>query len=733
MASRVVEYIIGLRDQFSQVAAKVAKEAKAAEQALKGMGNSTNAAENNLGRAASAADRTARSLQGIVNNAGAAQRALHGVSDAAALNAQRMKAAQERQALLANAQQQAAARQAEAARRQSQAAATAAGAAGGAGANGGGVRAGIAAGIAGGLTSAATGLVDKLNPLENQRELDDVLRTIMFKGSLTKEQMQQLRQESGKTAVAIGGDQLKLLDAFESLIQGGLSFDELMSRGGPSGRSLFESIALGAKASREQVGALADNLVALTNQSQIAEHLLKTGQAKSETEAKVMATRMALGAISIAPSLSPDTMAGHSRGLTQILGLMSNSMGPGGDPVKRLYEASALQNLLSLLGYTNAQSGYALKTIMQRLMTPTKAAQDELRAAGINVGRITGVDMEKVLDPSTLMKQLPPSMQKMGPKVGKIIADMVGKEAHLFDIKDAVTEALTKSLPKGTSKDIKEKVRGAVDRHFRGGDKGFDVKAMIEEISKLDVEAMAKVFGLWRAAQGAALKNKDAIKKLNELMQTLEERDPNWEQQAANAKLDPDSYALAIDRLAAAWQNMKNSFADAGFLAIVTNGLESLMNVVTKLNEGLAALGNWRGEGMKELEAMGKTPETSHGFGALDGVANAIRRGIGWEQKPQGENGAPFSPDGYRKWLENQRPDLSTGAPRNFGAGLAAAQADRNINVTTRLEPIQVQAPNNVTINVTGPGISGQGQLPLSATAPRGQTSATEVPGPAAK
>lgn len=63
--------------------------------------------------------------------------------------------------------------------------------------------------------------------------------------------------------------------------------------------------------------------------------------------------------------------------------------------------------------------------------------------------------------------------------------------------------------------------------------------------------------------------------------------------------------------------------------------------------------------------------------------------------------------------------------PASGAAGSLANGAAQNVNVRTTLDPIEVKIPAGVTIHVTGTvngPVAGSGNLPMSATAPRGQT-----------
>ena len=78
---------------------------------------------------------------------------------------------------------------------------------------------------------------------------------------------------------------------------------------------------------------------------------------------------------------------------------------------------------------------------------------------------------------------------------------------------------------------------------------------------------------------------------------------------------------------------------------------------------------------------------------------------------------------------------ITGGWPNNpMANALPESAAHREITVRSEIKSdVTVTAPNSITVNVTGQvngPVQGLSSIPLSATAPRGQTTATEVPGP---
>lgn len=718
MASRMVEYIIGLKDQFSAAAAKVAAEAKKAEKSMQDLGRGVNTAESGINRAAGSVNNLANSLGKISSNAASAQRAIHGVNDAAALQAQRLKAVQERQALMARAEAENTRRQAEAARRTQTVAAVPHGS----------VRMGVAAGVAGAVSAAGVGIVDNLNPLGGQKTSDEILRTIQYVGEATSKQRQEIRNEVDNIASRIGVPQLDLLQGLQSLMQAGAKWQDLMGKGS-NGRSVLENIGLAAKGSGESINDIAATLLPVIQQSGIAaEH----GMRKAYEEV--------INTMAVAPQLSPDTTKGHIMGLRQTLGLLLMSRGRDEngkrqDTVDRLYEASAFQNTLSTLGYANAEAGTALRTLILRMMNPTKKGFEELKHAGVELDKITGVDPNKLANPDGVFASLPSrlGLDKKGFYDGlrKKAEESLAAGGSYFDLKDVYTEAAMSALPKKSSKDDKDAVKGAIARHFRGS--GFDPRAFLEQITKLTAEQFFAIAGTYRTPQAAALAGPGAAGLYDKNLDDVKRRGPQALGQIQDIKLE--GYAYAIDRLDASWTKFKNSLADSGALSAVTAAIDTASAAVNGLGKAFEMVAGRHKSTMDELAERDRR-EGNGGFGVLDPAANWMRRQMGWEQRPLGESGAAFTPEGYQGWLSRH---LLTSAPQTanplgFGAGLAGAKAEQNINVTTKLDPIQVTAPASITVNVTGTvngAVQGSGQVPISATAPRGQTSATTVPGPA--
>lgn len=91
-------------------------------------------------------------------------------------------------------------------------------------------------------------------------------------------------------------------------------------------------------------------------------------------------------------------------------------------------------------------------------------------------------------------------------------------------------------------------------------------------------------------------------------------------------------------------------------------------------------------------------------------------------------------------WKGPPRDQSAPSVPRmSWGAGLAGATADREITVRSQVDvkaPESVALQGTVTVNIPNlPGATGggdvSGKLPLSTSAPRGETGAVTLPGPA--
>jgi hypothetical protein len=182
----------------------------------------------------------------------------------------------------------------------------------------------------------------------------------------------------------------------------------------------------------------------------------------------------------------------------------------------------------------------------------------------------------------------------------------------------------------------------------------------------------------------------------------------------------------------------------AGVIALAGRALLRLTGIGTALWIGSEIIQNWEklAEIMARVKAMWSN-DKPHENTTLPGWMEKARQWMmSFDNQERSGIGPNFSSDGYWRMLREAGID---GAPalngnagpvqRNWGAGLAGAAAEQKVHVTTTLSPIQVQAPQAITVNVTGTvngTVQGNGTIPLSATAPRGQTTATDVPGPAA-
>jgi hypothetical protein len=113
----------------------------------------------------------------------------------------------------------------------------------------------------------------------------------------------------------------------------------------------------------------------------------------------------------------------------------------------------------------------------------------------------------------------------------------------------------------------------------------LDVEQLVAEFSKLPAQSLKDIFGLQRVGPGAALTAPDAVKKLREHRESVANRAPNFEAEAAAAKLDPTSFAFQLDKMAASWERLRNAIADAGALDAVASGMERLAAAVKSMSD----------------------------------------------------------------------------------------------------------------------------------------------------
>jgi hypothetical protein len=415
------------------------------------------------------------------------------------------------------------------------------------------------AGLAGALSTAVFAS-------RNQYELDKLQRHIAFIGELSEEGRISVRKLIEDTSYVTGLGQVELTKGMDDLIAAGMSVEELLTKTA-SGETIFERIAKTARGANEPVEAFSENLKALAAQASLP----TTGAEGAATYERI------LGLLAIAPALSPDTTGGHALGLYHFLG-NATLLGMS------IEEASALQNTLSRLGYRNAAAGTALKTIFARLLKPTPAAIAEMEQAGFDYNAVMGGDRSRLLEADRLVStfnetgRLPKMSKKLINGVMKVIKENQGKS--VFAITAAIEDKIVKT-GKWTAAQ-KQAIKKAAEIFVReSGIRDVDPEIFLRELAKLGPEGIAQLTGIHRAAQGAALTSASALEIYRETLAGLSARMTGAIDESFSKQ---EGWAMTVDRLSAAFQNLRNAIWDSGY----GNQLESLASRVADFVQSLS-------------------------------------------------------------------------------------------------------------------------------------------------
>jgi len=411
--------------------------------------------------------------------------------------------------------------------------------------------------------------------LQQQAELDKQARLFQAFGNTTEEQRRNLTSLINEVAPKIGVKHLDLMKGATELVQAGLEATDILSKN-DRGVSFLERIARAADAADEKVEALATDLA----------QLAFVGKFPFKTSAEKMSTFEMLSGIAMAaPSFSPDKPRMHAQALAQfgpiLMPMMLGDNPTAEDSYKAMLQASALQNTLAF-AFRGSLGGQGLKSIFQRVMSPTAASIDQMVLNGFDYGRIFNFKDGSKAPPDALIKMLLAGGIDVAPH-----RDMIAKHLDTFygSNEDPLVARgkLTKDL--GDELGLKSNERGRLSRgvnNFFALMQGkFNLEAFLEELMKLPPAAFKDVFGLYHAPKGSVLRGAEALSMYHRILEGLTERAPTALDTMSATRTE--GWAFQTRRFEASLQTLRNAMWDSGSGAMLEGMLARLNNKLLEL------------------------------------------------------------------------------------------------------------------------------------------------------
>lgn len=434
-----------------------------------------------------------------------------------------------------------------------------------------------------GAGMAAAGLIATVT--SGQYDLDKALREFQVVGTATEKQRRDMGALADQVAVKLGMPQLEIIQGATELLQAGLEVGDLTQKGA-DGVTMLQNIGEAAKVAGVAIADMSKDLVVLA----------KSFEMPWATSPDRLASMQRLQGLAIvAPRLSPDSPAEHIRALGEFGAIAAQlSISPE--------EASALQSTLSSAGFTGSRGGMALKTILQRMLNPTPAAQAQMMAAGFNFGRVFKTDLSG-LNADTFINALgmggvhaERARSSIDRHIRKGLAQ--GDNLDLLRWKGELEDSISSSLglKKGDAQN-RRIIKKSIDNITATKQGGLDVIAFLEELQKMPVAAFKDLVGLHHATKGAVLKFQDSLRQYKSNLERIRDEAPGAIDEGLAVKLA--GFSFQVDRLGAAWTFFKNALSTTGTFGAaldhISNALIGLGNMdpahLDMLSKGITGLG----------------------------------------------------------------------------------------------------------------------------------------------
>lgn len=406
-------------------------------------------------------------------------------------------------------------------------------------------------------------------------EVDKLARVMQAAGELSDQQRKMLTEKAFEVSRATGESAAEILKGQRELILGGLDADTTAATS--------RIIAKVARANEMAGAQVAED--AITNASAL-------GLPMATVEEKVKSLTTTLDFMSVVPAFSPMNW--------QDLSTAMKYVGPVAGALNvKMKDLGAALSMLAFAGFKGEEAGTALRTILTRLIAPTRKARIELAAAGIDQSQMFSIDKNKVNDQGALfagLKQQGLMTDKEAARAEKILSRLKNKiqfdGTNVADYSERMNALLAKVLgiEKGDTQS-REILKAAIDNHVFRAVGDLDMEKVFMAIKDLPLKALKEMFGLQRISQAKALAN--AISKIVQL--PTGERVSAFKKladelgiaipDAADRKATPvlEGFAASMDRMGASLANIRHQIFASGFGDEISGVFSRLSDSVNEL------------------------------------------------------------------------------------------------------------------------------------------------------
>lgn len=406
--------------------------------------------------------------------------------------------------------------------------------------------------------------------LAGEREIDRLLRLTQSAGEFSDEHRNILKSSALAASLSTGLAATDIIKAQQALIQGGIDVDAAARMSG--------MMAMISRSNDISADKVAEDAINVAN---------AFGFAMTTTEDKVASMTRALEFMSTVPNLSTESWAGLRTSL-KYAAPVAGALGI------KITELGAALSILADAGFKGEEGGTALRTILTRLVAPTRQARLHLRALGVSVEDIYSMNADRLGDMKSFSEALLGAGLGNGVDLDSVLAPFkdLSKFNDVYAFGDALQAALMKALSIGKgdaeSRGIVQKL---IQDHWVRAIDGYDLKKAFGAIRNMTPQGLKEYFGLQRLSQAIALRrelnkieksdNGDDINKFEELIKRFELRMPG--SIARRFKPVSEGFAFEVDRMAASLAGLRTAIFSSGIGGEVTRLIGDFANSVSGL------------------------------------------------------------------------------------------------------------------------------------------------------
>lgn len=293
--------------------------------------------------------------------------------------------------------------------------------------------------------------------------------------------------------------------------------------------------------------------------------------------------------LAAASSSANDTYVGFLHGLSKAA------------PVARalgvdLTTLATAHGALAQAGIKAERAGTALRTMMVRMVVPTKKARQQMAAEGIDLSRYVNMDTSKLSAGgliATVSNGLGEDLSGINGPLSDIINDPALKN-NIGVMGDKLTELIANHLDVGKGdvqgrKLISESIRS----YLASTASTLDLQGALKHLgdSGASITLMKELMGVRHIEKALTLVEQMLSGKFEEMRQQIIDKTPGAV--ARRAGIQMQGYVGAVDRMISAWDGFLRTLADAGVIDNVTGAITSVTQAITALGKSNPKLLEW--------------------------------------------------------------------------------------------------------------------------------------------